>query len=1695
MSRGLKRVHIVISDNGWILERLAHEIASRLDYVGFDTVPDPAADIQYYITYGSRQARVSQHELALFTHLEQRQDAADRFFAVAGAVDYSVAQSRATEEILRAAGHQNVRTISPGVDHTRFRPRLKIGVVGRTYHTGRKGEALVQSVMDIPDIDWHFTGDGWPGASQFVPEAELPNFYRTLDYVLIPALVEGGPMCALEALACGCPIISSNVGWVPEFPHREFRNGDANDLRRVLLQALQEKQDLASSVAAYSWTAWAENHNTLFGEILGENLRETAGPIVQVLPEPPHSSAIVVHGSEVGSKGGPTTRAPRTAVMLRRLGVDAKFIAGRDFSAEQFDVVHVLNIWHPAECELLLRQVQKSNRPLVISPIYLDLREKQAYETPLHLLPKVGTDSVGVEFAYSAARDRLAAAQLPDAKQYEPIPDYIRMVSKLLSRADHLIFLSRHEESLLREQGIEHPSTSIVPNPVALELYTGADPAMFAEEFGISDYVLCVGRVEARKNQLALIEALRDTDIPLVFVGEQQTTPYVSLLSKIDAPNVHFIGRLPPGSQMLASAYAGAKVFCLPSWSEGAPLVALEAAAAGCNMVLSDRSSEREYFGDLARYCDPADLASVREAVLAAYGEGRVYEKSAALIDLVSREHSWEIHAQRTLDAYRSAVANHAQIESLPLDRAKTLFVDLTTSAHRDGPPSGIARTEDRLAIELSDSLGSRVQFILWNSHFRRFLPISRAWLENGAYKNLRSSAAEPFMTDWNNKLPYAQIPFSPGDVIVLFGGAWIRNGAYLQDLLTTKRAMKVGLISTIYDVIQWKFEKWFPEGVGEDFSNNCARVLEYSDRILTCSQCSADDIREFALAVRAPLPPIDVFRLGDTAASIDPAAELDVDVVSRFRDSRFVLYVSALDVRKNHTLLFSLWRRLVSDYGERAPHLIMVGSKGWGAEDIVKQLATDGIASTRVHILHGINDMTLNWLYVNCMFTVYPSLYEGWGLPVAESLRYGKFCLSSNAGSLPEIAPELVELLDPMDFKGWYEALQSYCFTPAYLAARTTKAKTYEPYSWAESASTVADALAHDLAPEALTPLAMGESITFGLVEGGTRSPGAEYQLGGWSGIERDGCWTIGSVASLGMRLDAPASVGVALVIRARAFMPGDTQPQRVRCTINNTVVTNLIVGSQAQQLHIPIYRELLGDTKDLIVALEIEDPRAPAKYSETTDGRLLGLRVLDMTLEPIFHTKLNIWSDVLKHDNGIPMRRPAQGNAPVYLGLDVLVDGPCQAAITLDGISVGRLIFTGQEHELRAIKLMSSENGSLEHCMLGVRSEGFGRVTVRRVGFFDRVPREIIQSLQTETVVVMAAPRRQEAGVPAPMVDLNTLLEFNTTSRLTTGLAGGWHPPESDGTWSDGRPSTAHMRLRGDLQDKLRLTIRYVSYDWLAGEDAAMTVIVGRAQVSMLPANALSVSTETIEVETDLAIDALNIMRVTFSGPPGIAPIMVAEGGDQRRLSFRIFSIEIRTVATAEMERMEQVGATAPLPAMAALPPMEAPSFLTLLPGTPVSFAEGGNIRDALWEDWHAPEASMVWGEWWRSHAEPPAALGQGGTGSPPHRHDAVSRCVVRWPSGSPLLAGRGRDRPDDSGRRQLASRNADPVGATNYDCRRISPADDRERQGRQPDGYRRRCRRPNPIVCTAGDRFRSGAGGHSRYSGGRGCHRSPY
>jgi glycosyltransferase involved in cell wall biosynthesis len=231
------------------------------------------------------------------------------------------------------------------------------------------------------------------------------------------------------------------------------------------------------------------------------------------------------------------------------------------------------------------------------------------------------------------------------------------------------------------------------------------------------------------------------------------------------------------------------------------------------------------------------------------------------------------------------------------------------------------------------------------------------------------------------------------------------------------------------------------------------------SDLILAVSNNTALDVRRFAAEEGFAPPAINVIRLADTLRprSVDEPAT----------PREFVLYVSTIEVRKNHVLLYHVWRRLSAKYGNRLPRLICVGRKGWLADELIYCIQNDPLTRDGILVNSDVSDTELGWLYRNCLLTVYPSHYEGWGLPVSESLASGKYCIASSTSSLPEAGGKWSDYCDPVDTLGWERLVERAIFDRAYRELRESEIqRSYRVVTWSETANAVADAISDHLSP-----------------------------------------------------------------------------------------------------------------------------------------------------------------------------------------------------------------------------------------------------------------------------------------------------------------------------------------------------------------------------------------------------------------------------------------------------------------------------------------------------------------------------------------------------------------------------------------------------------------------------------------------------
>lgn len=315
-----------------------------------------------------------------------------------------------------------------------------------------------------------------------------------------------------------------------------------------------------------------------------------------------------------------------------------------------------------------------------------------------------------------------------------------------------------------------------------------------------------------------------------------------------------------------------------------------------------------------------------------------------------------------------------------------------------------------------------------------------------------------PFLNGVTHFLPWASeagIPvtragFAPGDCLFVPGSFWLDG--YAPRLAESARRSGAVVAAYVHDVLLLSHPEWMAPGHAEQFRRGADAFLPYCSAIACNSAHTREELR--AHVALPPGLPVTVCRLAETTEAVahGPLPPL----VAKLAGRRYALFVSTLTPRKNHLLLVAVWRKLWSALGAETPWLVFAGG---GAPDaaLAGEMGREASEGNRVIRLSGVDDAALEALYAGAWLTLYPSLGEGYGLPVAEALARGKVCLATMSGGLAEVAPDLVDAIDPHDADALVERLLHYLDAPERLIAREAQIRSqYRRTQWSDTAGAV---------------------------------------------------------------------------------------------------------------------------------------------------------------------------------------------------------------------------------------------------------------------------------------------------------------------------------------------------------------------------------------------------------------------------------------------------------------------------------------------------------------------------------------------------------------------------------------------------------------------------------------------------------------
>jgi len=266
--------------------------------------------------------------------------------------------------------------------------------------------------------------------------------------------------------------------------------------------------------------------------------------------------------------------------------------------------------------------------------------------------------------------------------------------------------------------------------------------------------------------------------------------------------------------------------------------------------------------------------------------------------------------------------------------------------------------------------------------------------------------------------------PFKHGDTVLVLGGNWgDTTKYYVDDLGEQATRLNLKVKHLVYDLLPLKYPNYFAPGSTKSYKRYIDKLSTYADTLLCISINTKKDLETYLNEKRLDYGiKLDVIKLGEDMADKGLVGKKPDSAI----DNSFIVCVGTIEARKNHTLLYYVVKDAVQK-NIKIPQIIIVGLRGWMTTDIQHMIDEDPDTKDKLKIIDDASDEEIVWLYQNCLFSIYPSFYEGWGLPLAEAAHYGKVCLASDSSSIPEVLGSDAVYFSPFDSQECLQKIVTY--------------------------------------------------------------------------------------------------------------------------------------------------------------------------------------------------------------------------------------------------------------------------------------------------------------------------------------------------------------------------------------------------------------------------------------------------------------------------------------------------------------------------------------------------------------------------------------------------------------------------------------------------------------------------------------------
>jgi len=322
---------------------------------------------------------------------------------------------------------------------------------------------------------------------------------------------------------------------------------------------------------------------------------------------------------------------------------------------------------------------------------------------------------------------------------------------------------------------------------------------------------------------------------------------------------------------------------------------------------------------------------------------------------------------------------------------------------------------------------------------------VARGWLRERGMLSETPVGQTPLA----NRVPLSGGALSSSDTFVLLGSFWD-----YAEVLRFAEAHKLSggkVLALIHDLIPVVAPNYSTAGLSKIFHDFLPWIPRIATKVVAVSRFTAGDVER---VLGMPSGSVVALGLAHEMAGFPRGAFVEQGSFaadSGFGD--FALCVGTIEIRKNGLMLLKAWQRLIEEGVQDLPDLVFAGKFGWRLSEFKDFLARHEMLQRKVKIVNSPSDQDIGWLYSHARFCLFPSHYEGWGLPVGEAAWFGRYVIASSASSVPEVCGGCMDYVDPDDLAGWCRAIKRAISTD-YRSMKEKFIREKSLRTWRDSAT-----------------------------------------------------------------------------------------------------------------------------------------------------------------------------------------------------------------------------------------------------------------------------------------------------------------------------------------------------------------------------------------------------------------------------------------------------------------------------------------------------------------------------------------------------------------------------------------------------------------------------------------------------------------